>query len=74
VLHWLFIIAAAITVAVILFGMMDEHVMPLACPACHYDGTRATTWYRATDRGVRCRSCKAAFREHANGSLVRDYG
>ena len=73
-LTWLFLIAAAITVAMVLFGMMDDSVMPMACPACHHDGSRTVAWYAATDRGVRCRSCKAKFKEHPNGSLVRDYG
>lgn len=73
-LTWLFLLASALVVAMVMFGMMDEHVMPLACPACHYDGTRATTWYRRVDSegGVRCRSCKASFKEHPNGTLVRE--
>jgi hypothetical protein len=76
VLTWLFLIAAAVTVAMVVFGMMDEYAMPYACPVCHDSGTQTTPWYRVVDRegNVRCRNCSSYFREHPNGSLVRDPG
>jgi hypothetical protein len=73
VLVWLFIIASAIVVAMVLFDSMDETVMPFACPACHHDAGRLP-WYRTVDREgrVRCANCGAMFKEHPDGSLVRD--
>jgi hypothetical protein len=73
VLVWLFILAAAVVTAMVLFGSMDETVMPFACPACHHDGGRIA-WYRTLDREgrVRCAHCGVSFREHPNGSLVRE--
>jgi transcription elongation factor Elf1 len=73
VLVWLFLITAAIVVAMVLFGSMDELTMPFACPSCHHDSGQVP-WYRAVDREgrVRCANCGAIFKEHPNGSLVRD--
>ncbi len=78
-LVWLFIIASAIVVAMVLFGMMDEWVMPFACPACHFDGGETLAghsdpWWRTVDREgrVRCKKCGVSFKEHPNGALVRD--
>jgi hypothetical protein len=73
VLVWLFIIAAAGVTLMVLLGTMDETIMPLSCPACHDDGGQVP-WYRAVDRQgrVRCAKCGVIFKEHPNGSLVRD--
>ncbi len=78
-LTWLFIIASVVVGAIIYFGMLDEHAMPLACPVCAYGGGenfagRSDCWYRTTDRHgrVRCQNCGTRFREHADGMLVRD--
>ena len=78
-LVWLFIIAAAVVTVMVLFGTMDETVMPFACPACHHDGGEtlaglADHWYRPIDRDgrVRCTKCGVTFKEHPNGTLVRE--
>jgi hypothetical protein len=71
----LFILAAIAFVAIVFFSMQDDRVMPFACPACSYDGQIGPpriTWYSARGSSVRCRSCSADFREHPDGSLVRD--
>jgi hypothetical protein len=73
VIVWLFILAAAIVVAMVMFGSLDETAMPFACPACHHDSGQVP-WYRSVDREgrVRCAKCSAVFKEHPNGALVRD--
>ena len=72
-LVWLFIIAAAVVTLMVLFGSIDETIMPFACPACHHDGGQVP-WYRTVDREgrVRCAKCDVIFKEHPNGSLVRE--
>jgi hypothetical protein len=79
VLVWLFILASVLVIAMVMFGTMHELVMPLSCPSCHHDGGEAIAgqhlhWYRELDRGgrVRCTQCGVVFKEHPNGSLVRE--
>ena len=77
-LTWLFILAAIAVCAMVMLGSMDAHVMPFGCPACHHGGDSsglgaAIPWYKeAGPELVRCRHCGAHFREHPNGSLVRE--
>jgi hypothetical protein len=71
----LFILAAIVFVAIVFFSMQDDRAMPFACPACQYDGQigpPSVTWYAQHGASVRCRSCGTDFREHPDGSLVRD--
>jgi hypothetical protein len=73
----LFILAALLVGGMVLFGMLDAHVMPWSCPACARgdDSNIAGEfrhWYVQRDGRTRCRWCGARFREHPNGSLVAD--
>jgi C4-type Zn-finger protein len=78
VLVWLFILAAIGVSLMVMFGSMDAHVMPFGCPACHHSSDRGVIgpsipWYKqVAAETVRCRYCGAQFREHPNGSLVRE--
>jgi hypothetical protein len=73
-----FYVAAIVMFFVVVFGMMDDHVMPFGCPACYYDGDhdladQPRPWYRRHHAGgVYCRSCHTRFKEHPNGALVED--
>jgi hypothetical protein len=73
-----FLVASVIMLFVVIFGMMDDHVMPFGCPACYYDGDhdladQPRPWYRPIGEGrVYCRYCHKRFKEHPNGSLVED--
>jgi len=79
VLGYLFIAAAIIVFLMIALSMFDDRVMPWACPSC-FEGSdedalgQRRTWYLAhRDGRVRCRWCRERFKEHPNGSLVRDH-
>lgn len=78
VLAILFVIAAVVMAWVVVYGMMDAHVMPMACPHCHHGSDENVAgehrpWYVRSDaEHARCRWCGTRFREHPNGSLVED--
>jgi len=78
VLVWLFILAAIGVCAMVMLGSMDAQVMPFGCPACHHGGESSVVgpgipwWKQMGSDVVRCRSCGAMFREHPNGTLVRE--
>jgi len=56
----------------------DQLAMPVACPACRNQTERTMfgnwrDWYYLEgDRRYECRQCHTRFREHPDGSFVRD--
>ena len=74
----LFFVVAAIVGFVVYASMLDAHVMPAGCPSCFHATTGGLTrepvlWYQVMRPGAyRCRHCGARFKEHPDGSLVRD--
>jgi hypothetical protein len=74
----LFYVGAVVMAAVIIFGMMDTHMMPLACPHCYHGsdeniaGEHRPWFERHREDRARCRWCGTWFHEHPNGSLVED--
>lgn len=77
-LTYLLILGAIAVVLLVVLGMVDSNVMPLACPKC-YAGPdedifdRPRSWYEVARSGrVRCRTCHRWFKEHPDGSLVED--
>jgi hypothetical protein len=77
VLAFLFIASAILVMITIYFSMLDAHVMPWSCPACYHGADEDIAggrrhWYLSYGDHVRCRWCGASFKEHPDGSIVRD--